>query len=308
MARSMWAGSISFGLVNIPVKVFTAVHQKEIHFHQLHREDGGRIRLKRVCSKDGEEVPYQEIDKGYELSKGHYVRLTRQELEAVAPESSRAINLEDFVELGQIDPVFYEHTYYLVPDKGAERPYALLLEAMRQTQRVGIARMVMRTKEYLCAIRPLEDALAMSTMQFADEIVPVSELDDLPKKSARPKERELKMAQQLVESLSSDWKPEKYKDDHRERVEALIEKKAAGEDILAEVEAPHRPEKVVSLMDALQRSLAAGREPPRPPRKAASSGKKSRPSAAAARTVRRRAPARGGKKAPAAKAKATKKK
>ncbi len=308
MARSMWAGSISFGLVNIPVKVFTAVHQKEIHFHQLHREDGGRIRLKRVCSKDGEEVPYQEIDKGYELSKGHYVRLTRQELEAVAPESSRAINLEDFVELGQIDPVFYEHTYYLVPDKGAERPYALLLEAMRQTQRVGIARMVMRTKEYLCAIRPLEDALAMSTMQFADEIVPVSELDDLPKKSARPKERELKMAQQLVESLSSDWKPEKYKDDHRERVEALIEKKAAGEDILAEVEAPHRPEKVVSLMDALQRSLAAGREPSRPPRKAASSGKKSRPSAAAARTVRRRAPARGGKKAPAAKAKATKKK
>lgn len=315
MARSMWAGSISFGLVNIPVRVFTAVRQKEIRFHMLHDEDGGRIHLKRVCAKDGEEVPYDEIAKGYELSRGRYVKFSKEELEAIAPEASRAINIEDFVDIADIDPIFYEHTYYLAPDKGAGRPYKLLLEAMRKTKKVGIARMVMRTKQYLCAIRPLEDALAMSTMSFADEIVSLDELDELPGKSAHPQDRELKMAEQLVDSLTTKWKPEKYKDTHREQVEELIQRKASGEDIVADMVEPERPAKVVSLMDALQRSLQAGKDAAdrgtphveartqdkgerRHHAKAARTsrtthaGKKSRPRATAARTARKKAPAK----------------
>lgn len=261
MARSMWSGSISFGLVNIPVKVFSAVSQKEVRFHMIHEEDGGRIKLKRVCSVDGEEVPYDEIAKGYELSKGRNVVLSREEVEALSPEASRAIAIEDFVELDDIDPIFYEHTYYLVPDKGAERSYALLLEAMRRTNKVGIARMVMRTKQYLCAVRPYENsALALSTMSYADEINSLKSLEDLPGKSAAPKDRELDMAEQLIGSLTTEWTPDKYHDTHREEVLELIRKKAEGADILAEAPAEERPAKVVSLMDALQKSLAAGRK------------------------------------------------
>lgn len=307
MPRSMWAGSISFGLVNIPVRVFSAVHEKEIRFHQLHEKDGGRIKLQRICSKDGEVVPYEEVQKGYEISKGRYVRLNKEELEAIAPEASRAINIEDFVELEDIDPIFYNHTYYLAPDKGADRPYKLLLEAMKKTQKVGIARMVMRTKQYLCAIRPMEDALAMSTMQFSDEVMPVDNLEDLPGKSAHPKDRELQMAEQLIGSLSAKWEPDKYKDEHRDRVVELIERKAAGEDIVADVTEVERPSKVVSLMDALQKSLAAGRDAvdrgePKvhdlaehrkaKAEKATHSGRKTRPSSVAAKTARKKAPAK----------------
>ncbi len=259
MARSMWSGAISFGLVNVPVRVFAAVSQKEIRFNMLHDTDGGRIHLKRVCSLDEKEVPYEEIATGSEISKGHYVKLSKEELQALDPEATRAIDIEDFVDLEAIDPIFYEHSYYLAPDKGAERAYALLLEAMRQTNKVGIARMVMRMKQYLCAIRPMGKVLAMATMQYADEIVSQDDIEGLPGKSAEPRERELEMAKQLVGSLTSDWKPEKYKDEHRERVVQLIEKKAQGEDIVAELQAPERPAKVVSLMDALQRSLEEGR-------------------------------------------------
>jgi DNA end-binding protein Ku len=260
MARPIWSGSVSFGLVSVPVKLFSATSPKEVRFHLVHDKDGGRIHQKRVCSIDGDEVPWEHIVKGYEISKGRYVTVAREELEGFNPKGTKSIDIEDFVELSQIDPIFYETTYYLVPDKGAQRPYALLLEAMRQTQRVGIARFVLRTKQYLCAVRPMGHALALSTMLYADEIVEQDELEGLPGNEAAPREKELHMAEQLVESLASKFEPEKYRDTWREEVLALLEKKAQGEEIVAEPAAAEPGGKVVNLMEALQRSLAAARK------------------------------------------------
>lgn len=258
MARSLWSGAISFGLVNVPVKLFSAVSPKEVRFNMLHHKDGGRIQQKRVCSVDGEEVPWEEIAKGYEVRRGRYVMLSREELEALDPKASRAIEIEDFVDLSQIDPIYYEHTYYAAPDSGAERPYALLLDAMKHTNRVAIARIVLRTKQYLCAIRPMGDALALSTMQYHDEIVPAKALD-IPK-PPKPAARELEMAERLVDSLSADFEPQRYKDDHRERVLALLKKKAEGEEIVVEP-AEERRATVVNLADALEQSLRQARSP-----------------------------------------------
>src|SRR6266481_4282297 len=171
MARPIWSGSISFGLVTVPVKLFSATSPKEVRFHMLHDKDGGRIQQKRVCSIDGEEVSWEHIVKGFEISKGRYVTVTREELEAFNPRANKAIEIEDFVDLSQIDPIYYESTYYLVPDRGAAKPYALLVEAMKRTHRVGIARFVLRTKQYLAAVRPLRNALTISTMLYHDEIV-----------------------------------------------------------------------------------------------------------------------------------------
>src|ERR1041384_7316321 len=212
MARPIWSGTISFGLVSVPVKLFSATSQKEIRFHMLHDKDGGRIQQKRVCSIDGEEVAWEHIIKGFELSKGRYVSVTRKELEQFNPRATKSIDIEDFVELSQIDPIYYESTYYLLPDRGAAKPYALLTEALKRTGRGGVARFVLRTRQYLCAVRPRDKVLALSTMLYADEVVAESELEGVPEK-ARPGERELKMAEQLVESLASDFDPEKYKDD-----------------------------------------------------------------------------------------------
>lgn len=252
MARSLWSGAISFGLVNVPVKLFSAVSPKEVRFNMLHEKDGGRIQQKRVCSVDGEEVPWEEIAKGYEVRRGRYVMLSRDELEALDPKASRAIEIEDFVDLSQIDPIYYEHTYYAAPDSGAERPYALLLDAMKRTNRVAIARIVLRTKQYLCAIRPMGDVLALSTMQYHDEIVPAKELGIA--KPPKPAARELEMAERLVDSLSADFEPQRYKDDHRERVLALLKKKSEGEEIVVEP-AEERRATVVNLADALEQSL-----------------------------------------------------
>ena len=257
MARSLWSGAISFGLVNVPVKLYSAVSQKEVHFNMLHEKDGGRIRQKRVCSVDGEEVPWEEIAKGFEVKRGRYVMLAKEELEALEPKATRAIEIEDFVDLGQIDPVYYDHTYYAAPDEGAERPYGLLVEAMRRTNKIAIGRLVLRTKGYLCAIRPMEDGLAISTMQYADEIVPMESLG-LPKKGRKPSDRELGMAEKLVESLTSDFEPDKYKDEHRERVLELLKRKEEGEEIVAPPEEEERP-RVINLADALERSLSAAR-------------------------------------------------
>jgi len=256
MARPIWTGAISFGLVNVPVKLFSAVRQKEVRFHMLHAKDGGRVKQKRFCAIEDDEIPYDEVIKGYELSAGRYVPIEPEELEKLDPKTTRSIDIEDFVDLQEIDPIFYDATYYLVPDRGADKPYSLLLTAMQKTGKVGIARMVMRTKQYLCAVRPLENALAISTMQYADEIVSTEDLDDLPKASAKPSDKELEMARQLVESLSGKFKPEKYKDEYREKVLDLIHKKSEGEEIVAP-EAEAAPAKVVSLMDALKKSLAA---------------------------------------------------
>ena len=256
MPRPIWSGSISFGLVSVPVKLFSATSPKEVRFHMLHDKDGGRIHQKRVCSLDGEEVAWEHIVKGFEIGKGRYVSVTREELEAFNPRANKAIEIEDFVDLSQIDPIFYETTYYLVPDRGAAKPYALLVEAMKRTQRVGIARFVLRTKQYLAAVRPMGKALAISTMLYADEVVSQDDLEGLPDAHARPGERELKMAEQLIGSLAADFDARRYKDDYREQVLALLERKAEGEEIVAEpVEEPRG--KVVNLMDALQKSLAA---------------------------------------------------
>jgi len=256
MARAIWSGSISFGLVNVPVKLFSAVSQKEVHFNMLHDKDGARINLKRFCSAEDVEVPYEHIVKGYEVSKGRYVTVTAAELEGVDPKASRTIDIEDFVELAEIDPIYYDHTYYLAPDRGAGKAYALLLEAMRRTGRVGIARVVLRTKEALCCVRPLGGALALSTMNHADEIVPVEELE-LPKEPA-PAPRELEMAERLVDSLTTAFEPGRYHDTHREKVLALVEKKAAGEEVVLPPEVA--PARVVNLADALAASLAARRQ------------------------------------------------
>jgi DNA end-binding protein Ku len=260
MARSIWSGAISFGLVNVPVKVYSAVSRKTVRFHQLNGETGHRIAQKRVDPQTGEEVPYEQIVKGYELTRDRYVVITPEELEALDPEKSRTIDIEDFVDLEEIDPIYYDHPYYLVPDKGAEKAYGLLMNAMRESEKVAIARVVLRSKEQLVAIRPAGDLLMMETMIFADEVVPHDELEELPDaKQLKASDRELRMAQQLIDSLSSEFEPEKYHDEYREKVLELIERKAAGEEIAIQPEAPE-PARVPDLMAALEASLAAVKE------------------------------------------------
>jgi DNA end-binding protein Ku len=254
----MWSGAISFGLVNVPVKLYSAVSRKTVRFHQLNGKTGTRIAQKRVDPATGDEVNYEDLVKGYELTKESYVVITPEELEALDPEKSRTIDIEDFVDLADIDPVYYDHPYYLIPDKGAAKAYGLLLNAMRESGKVAIARVVIRTKENLVAIRPAPgNVLMMETMIFADEVVPPDEIEELPDaKELKASERELKMAQQLIDSLSTDFEPEKYHDEYREKVLELIERKAAGEEIAVQPEAPE-PKKVPDLMAALEASLAA---------------------------------------------------
>ena len=261
MPRSIWSGSISFGLVNVPVKLTTATSPKDVRFHQLHAADGGRVNQKRVCSLDGEEVDYSEIVKGYEIHKGQYVVVEPEELESLAPEASRSIDIEEFVDLADIDPLYFEHSYYLVPDGPAARPYALLVEAMEGTGKVGIGRFVLRTKQYLAALRPRHGVLVLSTLLFADEVVAPSELDVQTTRDTRPNERELNMARQLVTSLSAQWEPEKYRDDLRDKVMEMIQAKAEGNEI-ATPEAVERPAPVLDLMAALEASLARADKAP----------------------------------------------
>jgi DNA end-binding protein Ku len=252
--RPIWSGSISFGLVNVPVRLFSATSHSELRFNQLHDADGGRIREKRVCEVDGKEVPYEHIIKGYAISKGQYVAVTKEELAGFAPKASKTIDIEDFVALREIDPMYFDTTYYLVPDHGAGKAYGLLLEAMEKTGMVGIARVVLRTKQYLCAVRPLEKAMALSTMHYADEVIGTADLDGLPERAAHPSERELTMATKLVQSLSGPFKPEQYRDTYRDQVMEMIEKKARGEQILTQEEEP-APAHTRNLADALEASL-----------------------------------------------------
>lgn len=252
--RPIWSGSISFGLVNVPVRLFSATSHSELRFNQLHDADGGRIREKRVCEVDGKEVPYEHIIKGYQISKGQYVTVSKDELADFAPKASKTIDIEDFVELKEIDPMYFDTTYYLVPDAGAGKAYGLLLEAMEKTGMVGIARVVLRTKQYLCAVRPLEKAIALSTMHYADELVGTSDLEGLPERAAHPSERELNMATKLVQSLSGPFKPEQYRDTYRDQVMEMIEKKARGEEIISHDEEP-APTHTRNLADALEASL-----------------------------------------------------
>jgi DNA end-binding protein Ku len=261
MARAIWSGSISFGLVNIPVKLYTAVSRKNVAFHQIDSRTGSRIKQRRVSAVDGEEVPYDQIVKGYELSSGEYVTISDEELSALDPEAVRTIDIEEFVDLADIDPIYYDAAYYLVPDATTAKPYKLLATAMEQAQKVGIARFVMRTKQYVAAVRPKDGKLLLSTMVYDDEVVKPDEIggfDVLEKVDVG--DREVAMAEQLIDSLAEEFEPSKHHDTYREAVLELIERKAAGE---AEVlPAPTAPaaEKVIDLMAALEASVAAAKE------------------------------------------------
>src|SRR3954463_9723832 len=257
MPRSIWSGAISFGLVNVPVKLYSAVSRKTVRFHQLHDADHVRIQQKRVCPADGEEVAYDNIVKGYEISPDQYVVIEPEELEALDPKKTRSIEIQEFVDLDEIDPIYFDHPYYLAPGTGASKPYRLLLQAMQETNKVAIARVVIRQKENLVAIRATGNVMTMATMVFHDEVISPDTLDELPDDDADASKREVEMAEQLIASLAAEFEPEKYHDEYRERVIELIEAKAQGEEIT--IQAPEEPAQVPDLMAALEQSLAAAK-------------------------------------------------
>jgi DNA end-binding protein Ku len=256
----MWTGTIGFGLVTVPVKLYSAVDRKTVRFHQLSGKSGVRVAQKRVDPSSGEEVPYADIVKGYELAPDRYVVIEPGELEALEPKKTKTIEIEEFVDLSQIDPVYYDHPYYLAPGPGGSKPYRLLLEAMRETGKVAIARVVIRSKEQLVAVRPMGEVLGMATMLFADEVLAPERLDEVAEAAeVKTTKRELDIAKQLVDSLAGDFVPENFRDTHREQVLELIERKAQGKAIAVQP----APEEVAApapdLMSALKASLDAVR-------------------------------------------------
>ena len=259
MARAIWSGSISFGLLNVPVKLYSAVSKQTVRFRELREGDSSRVKHKRVAESDGKEVPYEKIVKGYEYAPDQYVVLSRDELSELEPQRSRAIEIQDFVDLDDIDPIYFEQPYYLGPDKGAERAYSLLVQAMKDARKVAIARFVLRNKEHLAAIRPMDDVLTLTTMRFHDEVTSPKDLDDVfeESKPKKPEARELAMAKQLIESLTSDFKPNDYRDEYREELLDLLERKAAGKDVVSAPTEEPKPTKAPDLMAALEESLAA---------------------------------------------------
>src|SRR3954453_10227002 len=256
MPRSIWTGAISFGLVTVPVKLYSAVSKKTVRFHQLDSENGVRIAQKRVNPATGEEGPYDRLVKGYEISPDRYVVIAPAELDALEPVKTRTIDIEDFVDLSEIDPVFYDHPYYLAPGAGGAKPYRLLLEAMAETGKVAIANVVIRSKQHLVAVRPQGDVLGMATMLYPDEIVDPERIDEIPEAGdVSATDKELAIAKQLVESLAGPFEPEKSRDTYRDEVLNLIERKAAGEEIAVQPVREEEPAAVPDLMAALQASL-----------------------------------------------------
>ncbi len=251
--KTIWKGAISFGLVTIPVKVYGATEEKTLKFNQLHAPDGGRIRYKRACSIDGEEVPYQEIVKGYEYEKDHYVTLTDEELDTLPVKTARAIEIERFVDSEQIDPIYFQRSYYLVPDGTGIKAYHLLREAMGDDGKVALAKVAFRDKEHLATVRLRENVLVLETMFWPDEIR-AARFDELDEEvELRP--QEIKMARSLIDSLTDDFEPKDFQDEYRAALEDLISKKVQGEEVTyAE---PAEPSKVVDLMDALRASVEA---------------------------------------------------
>ncbi len=258
MPRPVWTGSLSFGLVNVPVKAFTATRDHSVHFHQLEKGTGARIRNQRVSEKTGKPVDADDIEMGYELRKGRYVTFDKDELADLRPESTRAVEVTDFVALEDIDPMFYERTYWLAPaDDHAKEAYQLLHAAMVERGRVGIGSVVMRNNQYLTAIRPIDKALAMSTMHFADEIVDRSDIDGLPTRRAKPSPKAMKLATQIVDALSSEWDPEQYHDTYTEELEGIIAKKDKGKaDVVEESGTTEPRADVGDLMAALEASIS----------------------------------------------------
>jgi DNA end-binding protein Ku len=255
MPRSLWTGSLSFGLVNVPVALYSAARDQDLHFHQLHAKDGARIETRRFCTKEDKEVPYEEIGHGYELDSGKQVVLTDAELEAVAPRKTRTIDIQSFVDAAEIDPIMYDHPYWLVPSgdtEGAKRAYRLLVEAMGDADRVALGRFVLRMKEYLVAVRVRDGLLALTTMFFADEI---RETKGIAPGGRRPEKEAVAQAVRLIEALSDDFDPKAYKDEYRARLRKLIKDKEKGGTIEApeQDEAPAVPD---DLMEALRKTMA----------------------------------------------------
>jgi DNA end-binding protein Ku len=294
MPRSIWTGTISFGLVTVPVKLYSAINRKAVRFHQLSGRSGVRIAQKRVDPQSGEEVPYEDIVKGYEIAPDRYVVVEPNELDALAPKKTKTIEIEEFVELSQIDPVYYDHPYYLAPGPGGAKPYRLLLEAMRETGKVAIARVVIRSKEQLVAVRPMGDALGMATMIFSDEVLPPDRLEEIAEaKEVKTTKRELEIAEQLIESLAGDFEPDRFRDTYREQVMEMIERKAQGKQIAVQPEPEEVSAPAPDLMGALKASLDAVRA-----REAEQDG--------AAKPRKKKAAAKASAKKPAAKAGAPK--
>jgi DNA end-binding protein Ku len=296
MPRAIWTGAISFGLVTVPVKLYSAVDRKSVRFHQLSGKTGVRVAQKRVDPQTDEEVPYQDIVKGYEIAPDRYVRIEPAELDSLEPKKTKTIEIEEFVELSQIDPIYYDHPYYLAPGTGGAKPYRLLLEAMEQTGRVAIARVVIRSKEQLVAVRPMGIALGMATMLFPDEVLPPDRVDEVVEAAnTKTTKRELDIAKQLIESLAGDFEPGKFRDTYRDEVLALIERKAEGKEIAVqpapeEVRAP-----APDLMSALKASLDAVRaagDGGEKRKKAAKPAKKAAARKPAAKTGASRTPAK----------------
>ncbi len=258
MARAIWSGSISFGLLNVPVKLYSAVARRGISLREIRESDGARIRHRRVAEGTDEEVPYEKIQKAFEITEGNYVPISKDEMAALAPKKSRAIEVQDFVDIAEIDPIYFDSPYYLGPADGAERAYSLLASAMEGSGKVAIARFVFRNKEHLAALRTDGGVLTLTTMRFADEVVPPSELEDvLPAEKPKVAKKEVEMAEQLIDSLTSKFEPTAYRDEYRGELLALIERKAEGKEILAPEAAEPEATKAPDLMAALEESIAA---------------------------------------------------
>jgi DNA end-binding protein Ku len=257
-SRPIWSGSINFGLVTIPVRLFTAVREHNVHFRSLHDQDMVPLKQKMYCPADGKEVHREHIVKGFEIAKDQFVVVSQEDIEKAAPKSSKSIDIHDFVDLDEIDPLYFDRPYYVAPRPEGAKPYKLLMEAMEKKKKVGIAKVVMWNKEYLCALRPLEGVMVLETMHFDDEVIERESVVPAEAK-ARIDEREMKIAQQLIDSLTTKFKPEKYHDEFREKIMEIVERKAAGEEVVTRPEEEERPRKAPNLIAALEASLARAR-------------------------------------------------
>ena len=256
MPRSIWKGSISFGLVNIPIELHTAVRNHRPRFRMLHAKDKSPVRFERVCIRDGHPVAWEDLVKGYEYEKGHFVVVTKEDFQAAALNKTRTIDIIDFVKSDEIDDRFFETPYYLVPAKGGERAYALLREAIRESGRTGVAKFILRDAQHLAAVEVIEDAIVLSVMRFADELVDEEQFDFPNAKDVRP--QELQMAKALVNSLAADWDPLKYTDQYRDNLMRIVRGKVKGKAVALESDAKPRQADVVDLMKRLRRSLEQG--------------------------------------------------
>jgi DNA end-binding protein Ku len=263
VARSLWTGSLSFGLVNVPVQLVSAVRDMDLHFRQLHEKDKVPVETQRWCSEEDKEVPWDAVTRSYELDNGKQVLITDEDLEAVEPRRTRTIDIEQFVDLSDVDPIYFDHPYWLVPagdDEGATRAYRLLLGVMESTDNAALGRFVMRAKEHLAIVRARDGALTLTTMRFADEVRPTKDVASASGKTAKPSKKELDAAASLIEALGGDWDPSQYKDRYRARLQKVVNKKRKGQKIEAPSGGADAPDAVPDLMAALEASLKDARQ------------------------------------------------